>query len=38
MPDRTPPPTRTVSGEDLYGEDLTGRTESRVAYVDVDLT
>jgi uncharacterized protein YjbI with pentapeptide repeats len=32
------PTERTVSGDDLYGEDLTGRSESRVLYVDVDLT
>jgi fluoroquinolone resistance protein len=34
----TAPTTSTVSGEDLYGEDLTGRVESRVLYRDVDLT
>jgi uncharacterized protein YjbI with pentapeptide repeats len=30
--------TRKVSGEDWYGEDLTGRSEHGVEFVDVDLT
>jgi uncharacterized protein YjbI with pentapeptide repeats len=29
---------RTVSGEDLYGDDLSGQVEGKVLYVDVDLT
>src|SRR5688500_1177428 len=32
------PTTRTVTGDDLYGEDLTGHSEARVLYIDVDLT
>ncbi|HEY2794197.1 MAG TPA: pentapeptide repeat-containing protein, partial [Micromonosporaceae bacterium] len=27
-----------ISGDDLYGEDLTGVTHERVEFVDVDLT
>ena len=32
------PTEQTVAGDDLYGEDLTGRVDSRVLFVDVDLT
>jgi len=32
------PTEQTVAGEDLYGEDLTGRVDSRVLFADVDLT
>jgi uncharacterized protein YjbI with pentapeptide repeats len=30
--------TSTISGEDLYGEDFTGRSVDHVLYIDVDLT
>ncbi|MEV6963854.1 pentapeptide repeat-containing protein [Hamadaea sp. NPDC051192] len=34
-----PPPTEsTLRGLDWYGEDLTGQTHTRVAFVEVDLT
>ncbi len=33
-----PPTTERIAGEDLYGEDLTGRTGHGIEYVDVDLT
>jgi uncharacterized protein YjbI with pentapeptide repeats len=36
---RTAPPTSSsVRGEDWYAEDLNGRTEAQVAYVDVDMS
>lgn len=34
-----PPPTNTtVRSEDWYGQDVSGQTHTRVAFVDVDLT
>src|SRR5690349_1223205 len=33
-----PSTVERVAAEDLYGEDLTGRGERQIEYVDVDLT